>query len=88
MAAASGLEISATLLRCTGKKALTPECPRLGDKWRFLLSMEEQLQEMFIQDLLVSLSFENKGRGFAVASLFRRMGWIIAAGIFLPEGIE
>lgn len=50
--------------------------------------MEEQLQEIFIQDLLVSLSFENKGRGFAVASLFRRMGWIIAAGIFLPEGIE
>lgn len=82
MESASVLEISEALIRCTIKKARTSECSGLGDKWRFLLSMEEQLREIFIRDLLVSLSFENKGRGFAVASPFRQMGWIIAAGIY------
>lgn len=53
-----------------------------------MLPIEEQPQEIFIQDLLASLSFENKGRSFAVASLFQEMGCVTAAGIFLPEGIE
>lgn len=42
----------------------------------------------FVPDLSAGLLLENQGRGFTRAFLFGQMGWIIAAGIFLREGIE
>lgn len=53
-----------------------------------LFNIYQGYQYIFFPDLLVSFLFENKGHGFTIAFLCRRMGWLIATGIFLREGIE
>lgn len=72
------------------KKAVTlevTECEFLGGKRSFLISIKD-INKHFFPDLLVGFLFENKGHGFTIAFLCRRMGWIITTGIFLREGVE